>query len=204
MQKLLENYKEYKSDLSSSQLDRIRQLAKGQKPEYLFISCSDSRVMPNLFTKSEPGSLFELQNAGNIIPAYGAEAGRGMVATIDYAVSVLEVKNIIICGHTFCGAMQALFDPEALNKLPDVAKWLEHSEVARRIAHNEVQDGDKIKLTRAAVEANVVVQMNNIATHPSVARAIACNSIDLNGWVYDLETTDILVYDKTHKKFAEA
>src|SRR5688572_22576048 len=127
MQKLIEGLHHFQSQIFSSQRELFERLARGQTPDALFITCSDSRINPNLITQTEPGDLFIIRNAGNIIPPHGAANG-GEGATIEYAVAALGVKDIIVCGHSHCGAMKALLEPERLVNLPTVGAWLSHAE----------------------------------------------------------------------------
>src|ERR1700687_3310142 len=129
----------------------FEQLSNGQNPETLFITCSDSRIDPNLLTRSKPGDLFILRNAGNIVPAHGASSG-GEAATIEFAVAALGVKDIIICGHSHCGAMKGLLHPEQVASLPAVSSWLSHAEATRRIVRDNYGDLDGDCLLRASIE----------------------------------------------------
>src|SRR4051812_32800007 len=117
MQKLVDGIHHFQQNIFSSHERLFKRLVKGQNPLALFITCSDSRIDPMLLTQADPGELFIMRNAGNIVPPYGAVRG-GEAATIEYAVSVLAVKEIIVCGHSHCGAMNALLQPDLLTKLP--------------------------------------------------------------------------------------
>lgn len=201
MKKLLSGFKKYRSGLTEADLKEQLELSKGQTPDHLFIACSDSRVMPSLFTQSPPGRLFEIQTAGNLVPAYGTDSGYGIAATIEYAVSVLRVSHVVVCGHSFCGAMGALFDLKTLADLPDVANWLRHAESARRLAlHKEKIIDPRApatpELIQAAVEANVVAQLDNLRTHPSIATGLASEQLQIHGWVYHIEDADVSVYNR--------
>lgn len=127
MEKLIRGIHEFQSTHFSPQRELFQRLAGGQRPDALFITCSDSRIDPSLLTQTKPGELFILRNAGNIVPPYGAANG-GEGATIEYAIRALGIRDIIVCGHTHCGAMQGLLQPEALEDLPAVRSWLSHAE----------------------------------------------------------------------------
>src|SRR5271170_3206620 len=127
MQKLIQGIHEFQKENFVPLQGLFERLAKGQNPETLFITCSDSRIDPNLLTRSKPGDLFILRNAGNIVPAHGAGNG-GEAATIEFAVAALGVKDIIICGHSHCGAMQSLLQPELVASLTAVSSWLSHAD----------------------------------------------------------------------------
>jgi carbonic anhydrase len=178
----------------------FEQLAKGQNPEILFITCSDSRIDPNLLTRSKPGDLFILRNAGNIVPPHGAANGCE-AATIEFAVSGLGVKDIIICGRSHCGAMQGLLKPETVASLPTVASWLSHAETTRRIVRDNYVHLDGDRLLTATVEENVLVQLENLRTLPSVASRLVRGDLHLHGWVYKIETGDVFAYDRSTGQF---
>ena len=201
MQKLVNGIHEFREKFFTSNKQLFQRLAKGQQPLALFITCSDSRIDPNLLTQTQPGELFILRNAGNIVPPYGASLG-GEAATIEYAVSVLKVKDIIICGHSHCGAMNGLLHPEQLGDLPAVRTWLAHADATARImAENYrhiVEDGPRLTAT---VEENVLVQLENLRTHPSVAAKLGRGELSLQGWVYKFETGQVFGYDAEQGQF---
>lgn len=202
MQRLVDGIHKFQQDIFASQQRLFQRLADGQKPLALFITCSDSRINPNLLTQTEPGELFIMRNAGNIVPPYGT-ATCGEAATIEYAVSVLKVEDIVLCGHSHCGAMGALLQPESVNDLPAVKNWLQHAESTTRIIkenYGHITDA-KARLT-ATVEENVLVQLEHLRTHPSVAAAISRRSLKLHGWVYKFETGQVFAYDAQQHQFA--
>lgn len=200
MQKLIQGLHHFQSNIFSSQRELFERLAGGQSPDALFITCSDSRINPNLITQTQPGDLFILRNAGNIIPPFGAANG-GEGATIEYAVSALGVKDIIVCGHSRCGAMSGLLSPESLTELPTVRTWLSHAEATRRIVKENYGHLCGDALQTATVEENVLVQIENLRTHPSVAAAIARGALNLHGWVYKFETGQVFAYDPEDGQF---
>ena len=196
MQKLIEGIHQFQNDVFSPKQRLFEGLVDGQHPLALFITCSDSRINPNLLTQTEPGELFILRNAGNIVPPYGAVEG-GEAATIEYAVSVLEVSDIVICGHSHCGAMAGLLDQSQLSKLTAVRSWLSHAESTHRIIEENyahITDG-AARLT-ATVEENVLVQLENVRTHPTVAAALGRKALSLHGWVYKFETGEVFQDDR--------
>jgi carbonic anhydrase len=200
MEKLINGLHQFQSSVFSSQRQLFERLARGQRPEALFITCSDSRVNPNLITQTEPGDLFILRNAGNIIPPYGAANG-GEGATIEFAVAGLGVKDIIVCGHSHCGAMQGLLNPALLERLPAVRGWLSHAEATRRIIRENYRHLADRKLLTAATEENVLVQIESLRTHPSVAARLSRGDLNLHGWVYEIETGEVLAYDPEASRF---
>lgn len=200
MQKLIQGLHHFQANIFSSQRDLFERLAQGQKPEALFITCSDSRINPNLITQTAPGDLFILRNAGNIIPPYGAAQG-GEEATIEYAVAVLGVKDIIVCGHSHCGAMGALLNQEGLEDLPAVKSWLGQAEATRRIVKENYRHLSGQALVTAAIEENTLVQIENLRTHPAVAAKVSRGELSLHGWVYQIETGRVFSYDPAQGQF---
>src|SRR5689334_15809030 len=139
MKKLLDGIHRFQSGVFGAQKELFTRLSKGQDPDALFITCSDSRINPNLITQTQPGDLFILRNAGNIIPPFGAANG-GEGATIEFAIAGLGVKDIIVCGHSLCGAVKGLLNLESIKKLPSVVSWLSHAEATRRIVEENYID----------------------------------------------------------------
>jgi carbonic anhydrase len=200
MQKLVAGIHHFQSDIFRPRREFFDRLAAGQSPEVLFITCSDSRVNPNLITQTEPGELFILRNAGNIVPPYGTSAG-GEAATIEFAVAALGVKDIVICGHTHCGAMKGLLDRPDSTKLPAVEKWLMHAEATRRIVLDKYSDRAPAALLTTTIEENVLVQLDHLRTHPAVAAGLASERLKLHGWVYKIETGEVFAYDAASGQF---
>jgi carbonic anhydrase len=155
-------------------------LANSQAPSVLFITCSDSRVDPSLITQTLPGELFVLRNVGNLVPAHGVDTQSA--AVVEYAVAVLGVKRIVVCGHSNCGAMNALLHPESVVDIPDVARWVEHAAPVRA----RVADVDEHDRWDAAIEASVRYQVELLQTHPSVITALDSGRLRIEGWVYDI------------------
>lgn len=174
--------------------------AKGQRPEALFITCSDSRVHPRELTGSAPGEVFILRSAGNLVPPPGTGLS-GEAATIEYAVSALEVKEVILCGHTRCGAMQGILQPELLADMPMVAAWLGLAEATRRVVRELHPDLQGQALLDAATQINVQVQLQSLRTIPAVAARLAAGRLKLHGWVYDVECGEVLAYDAGQGRF---
>ncbi len=200
MQKLIQGIHQFQQADFLPLQGLFAQLAKGQTPETLFITCSDSRIDPNLLTQSRPGDLFILRNAGNIVPPHGAANG-GEAATIEFAVAALGVKDIIICGHSHCGAMQGLLQPELVAALPTVSAWLSHAETTRRIVRDNYKHLDGVRLLTATIEENVLVQLENLRTLPSVASRLAAGNLKLHGWVYKIETGEVFAFDHESGQF---
>ncbi|VTR96251.1 carbonic anhydrase : Carbonic anhydrase OS=Planctomyces brasiliensis (strain ATCC 49424 / DSM 5305 / JCM 21570 / NBRC 103401 / IFAM 1448) GN=Plabr_1495 PE=3 SV=1: Pro_CA [Gemmata massiliana] len=200
MQKLIQGIHRFRTEDFRPLQGLFEQLAKGQNPETLFITCSDSRIDPNLLTRSRPGDLFILRNAGNIVPSHGAASG-GEAATIEFAVAGLGVRDIIICGHSHCGAMKGLLQPETVAALPAVTSWLSHAETTRRIVRDNYGHLEGERLVTATVEENVLVQLENLRTLPAVASRLVRGDLHLHGWVYKIETGEVFAYDTSSGQF---
>ncbi|MCS6286446.1 MAG: Carbonic anhydrase [Nitrospirota bacterium] len=200
MKKLIEGFKKFQREVFKTKRDLFTSLAKGQEPRALFISCSDSRIDPCLVTQTEPGELFILRNAGNLVPSYGTTIG-STIATIEYAVGVLNVKNIIVCGHTDCGVVKAILEPEQVDDLPAVKMWLLQAEATRRVVRDNYSHLTGDALYVATTQENVRIQLNHLKTHPLVAARLRSKSLELHGWVYSIETGDVWTYDFAQDAF---
>jgi carbonic anhydrase len=201
MQKLVEGIHRFQDNIFARQQRLFQRLADGQNPQALFITCSDSRIDPTLLTQTEPGDLFILRNAGNIVPPYDPQGG-GEAATIEYAVAVLGVQDIIVCGHSHCGAMSGLLHPEQINDLPAVKNWLAHAEATSRIMKENYEHiTEPRERLIATVEENVLVQLENLRTHPSVLAAMSRRELKVHGWVYKFETGQVFSYDPAAGQF---
>lgn len=172
----------------------------GQSPKALMISCADSRVVPELITSAAPGDLFVTRNAGNIVPPF-SNANGGVSSAVEYAIMALGVRDIVICGHSHCGAMKAFSSPEALAKMPNVAAWLKHAQAAHSVVCSAYHDLTAEEAVTATALENVVVQLNHLRTHPSVASAMAKGELTLHGWFFEIETGTILAYDGQQERF---
>ncbi len=200
MQKLIQGIHEFQQQHFRPLQGLFEQLAHGQSPETLFITCSDSRIDPNLLTRSQPGELFILRNAGNIVPPHGAANG-GEAATIEFAVAGLRVKDLIVCGHSHCGAMKGLLEPETVAPMPALAGWLNHAATTQRIVRDNYGHLDGQRLLMAAVQENVLVQLENLRTLPAVASGLVRGDLHLHGWVYKIETGEVFAFDSKQGQF---
>ena len=202
MEKVLKGLLRFQKEVFAKKKKLFASLSKQQNPSLLFVTCSDSRIDPSLMTQTDPGDIFIIRNAGNLIPTYGAAIG-GSTATIEYGVSVLQVKDIIVCGHTDCGAMKGLLHPEKLQELPAVKAWLQHAGTTGRIVkdHGAHLKGDE--LFAAAIRENVLVQLDHLRTHPAVATRLRRGDLRLHGWVYSIGTGEVWVYDSEKKDFVD-
>ena len=199
MEDIIAGVRAFHRDVFPANRELFSELAAGQSPDALMITCSDSRIDPYLLTQARPGQLFELRNAGNLVPPYGGPIG-GVTATIEFAVVGLRVPNIIICGHCECGAMGGLLNPESLGAMPRVAEWLDHAAVVRD-SLAEAGQLDAPNALELAAEANVIVQLDHLRTHPAVAAALASGRLALHGWVYDVASGEVRVYNDERQEF---
>jgi carbonic anhydrase len=200
MEKLIKGHKRFLAEVFPARKSHFHLLAEGQAPEWLFITCADSRVLPDLILGTEPGDLFISRSIGNVVPATSQDVD-GVTATIEYAVDALRVKHVIVCGHSDCGAMKAALDHKSLDKLPKARRWLEHVEAA--FAYQQPlnpADGDGAELA-ALIRGNVVAQLTNLHAQVPVTRAIAEGRLSVHGWYYDILTGRIEQYDEALKKF---
>lgn len=200
MQKLVDGIHHFQANIFSSQRALFERLARGQEPQTLFITCSDSRINPNLITHTEPGEIFILRNAGNIIPPYDIDNG-GETATIEYAVAALGVKDVVVCGHSLCGAMTGVLQPHTVAHLPAVTYWLNHAAATRHIMNEKYAHLSGDARWTGAAQENVLVQLENLRTHPSVAARLASGDLKLHGWVYKIETGEVFAYDPASAQF---
>jgi carbonic anhydrase len=200
MDHLLSGIHQFHSQVFAREKEFYSSLAEGQSPSALFISCSDSRVDPNLILQVNPGELFALRNAGNLVPPYGASNG-GEGPSIEYAVAALGVKHIVVCGHSQCGAIKALLDLKSLDKFPAVRSWLQHAETTRRIIAENYGQLSGAELLDAAIQEHVLVQIENLQTHPVVAAALQRGELTLHAWVYRLESGQILAFSSETEAF---
>ena len=174
---------------------------EGQSPQALMISCSDSRIVPEHIMQARPGELFVCRNAGNIVPPY-SQANGGVTATVEYAVMVLGVSDIIVCGHSGCGAMKALMNPESLAGMPNVAAWLRHGSAAHAVVAQSYDGLEEDNAVFAASLENVVVQLAHVRTHPAVAAKIARGELTLHGWFVDIRDGSVLALDGVSGRFS--
>lgn len=193
MQRLVEGVQRFLRTVHARDRVLFERLAAGQAPETLLITCVDSRVVPDLITQSRPGDVLVLRNAGNIVPpsdvAPGSEA-----AAVEFAVEGLRVRDVIVLGHADCGAMRKLLDPGGL---PLLDRWLEHAQEARRVALEEPQE----HRLHAAIEANVLHQLEHLQSYEFVARARAEGRLTLHGWVWDIASGVVTAFDAEQGAF---
>ncbi|QWT21114.1 carbonic anhydrase [Bacillus sp. NP157] len=202
MDRLIQGFDQFRREMTTEQRETFARLANGQTPHTMFITCADSRVMPELMFNAQPGDLFVYRNVGNIVPPY-AQHVSGVVAAIEYAVTALKVQHIVICGHSDCGAMKALQNPAALKGKPSVEQWLKHADVARYVVAENRPTIQGEEGLRYLTEENVVGQLEHMRTLPAVAAAMANGSLRIHGWIYDIAKTEITAFDPSEGRFRQ-
>jgi carbonic anhydrase len=201
IRRLLEGVRRFHDNEFPRDHSIFEHLASGQHPHTLFITCADSRIVPELITQTAPGELFVCRNIGNIVPIYG-ESSCEVAAVIEYACIQLRVSEIVVCGHSDCGAMKALQMPPTEEHMPAVASWLSNAAEVRDVVQASHPDGlEGPEAVQALVEQNVRAQLANLRTHPAVAARIAENSIEMHGWVYDIGAGIIGILDAKNREF---
>lgn len=178
----------------------FRQLARRQSPRVLFITCADSRVVPALITQTRPGDLFVERNPGNIVPVY-SQVSVGVSASIEYAVDVLGVSDIIVCGHSDCGAVKAILHPEKLARLPAVKRWLLYGNRSRRGLERMTPIGGEDERLTVLTQLNAIAQMEHLLSHPCVRRGFRRGRLTVHGWVYRIHDGEVLALDRTDGRF---
>lgn len=195
MKKLIEGLQQFQTGYFSSHRELFEELSHGQHPRILFITCSDSRIDPNLITQAKVGELFVIRNAGNIIPPFGAANG-GEGAAIEYAISALDIEQVIVCGHSHCGAMKGLLKMSSLEeKMPLVHNWLKHAEATRQLINDNYSNLEGEELLEVTVAENVLTQLENLQTYPIIRSRLHQGRLTLHGWIFRIETGEVLEYD---------
>ncbi len=183
--KIVEGVKKFQADVYPSQREMFEKLKAKQQPIALFITCADSRVVPNLFTQTGPGDFFVERNPGNLVPHYSEFVG-GVSSGIEYAMLVLKVPLIVICGHTDCGVMKALLHDEQSQGLPAMQQWMRYASEARHRVMRDHSDATEAEKLRLITEYNVLKQVENLKSHPSVSSRLTRGEVEIHGWVYDI------------------
>jgi carbonic anhydrase len=195
MKKLIAGLREFKADYFPVRQALFEQLAHGQHPRVLFITCADSRIVPHLITHTDVGELFVIRNAGNIIPPFGAANG-GEGATVEYAVQALGIHQIVVCGHSHCGAMKGLLKLNQLQEdMPLVYDWLRHTDATRLLLKENYNHYSEEEQLEIAIAENVLTQIENLKTYPAIHSKLFQGKMEIYGWIYHLETGEVLAYD---------
>ncbi len=200
MSRFAEGVVRFQREVFPEKRELFERLSTGQSPEALFITCSDSRIETAMLTQTDPGELFICRNAGNIVPPHTNQTG-GMTASIEFAVGALRVPNIVVCGHTECGAMKGAMNRDALTHLPHVREWLGFSQGAVDIVEALGAGLSEAERMQMLLEQNVILQLQHLKTHPTVAVALAQKAVQLHGWVYDIKTGAVSAFDEATREW---
>lgn len=181
----------------------FRLAKEGQAPKALFIGCSDSRVLPELFTHSKPGELFVVRNAGNFVPSWDPRiAWDGVAASIVYAVDVLNVAEVIVCGHSHCGAIQGLYNEQAIKTIPYLSSWIQFGEKAKKLVLGANSDlKDKAVLYDLTARLSVVLQLEQLLAYPSIQKRVKEGKLFLHGWYFTIETGELEYFDTEKEQY---
>ena len=200
--RMLAGHERFRREVFPERREHFHLLAEMQQPDVLFVTCSDSRIVPDMIFQSEPGDLFICRNAGNVVPPYTAVSpgsnglsNEGVSATIEYAVKVLGVSHIIICSHSDCGAARAVFEERDVSQLPITSRWLTYVQAARAYMQPVDEDADELTRLKEFICANVRRQMENMCTHPEVREGVGGGTLQVHGWFYEIRTGEIEVVD---------
>ena len=195
---LMENNRAWAASMLREDPEFFANLAKGQKPEILWIGCADSRVPANQIIGLKPGEVFVHRNIANVV----VHSDFNCQSVIEYAVSVVQVKHIIVCGHSDCGAMRAVMHPEKVRSYRAVARWIRHAERVSAIAHELHSHLDDDEMLDRLIEENVIAQLHNLVTHPCVAAKMRAGSLQIHGMVFDIASGAFRILDRQTDRFA--
>jgi carbonic anhydrase len=205
LRKLILGIVEFREQSLPHYAARFRELAAGQNPDTLFITCADSRVVPNLLVSTDPGDLFTMRNVGNLVPpatADGVSVGDlSEASAIEYAVAGLKVRNIVICGHSECGAMGAVLAEHGLDDAPNLALWLGHAQAAAMQLKLEPENAHGLARHDRLSQLNVLVQLDHLMTYPVVRQAVEAGNLHLSGWWFDIASGDMHGYEPESESF---
>jgi carbonic anhydrase len=205
MRKLIMGIVEFREKMLPQYAEQFSKLALAQTADALFITCSDSRVVPDLLVSTHPGDLFTMRNVGNLIPPATAEGDStgdlSEASAIEYAVLVLKVANIVVCGHSECGAMKAVYARNPKMKAPNLEKWLCHANDATLRLEHEGPLDDRLKPHDQLSQLNVLVQLEHLMTYPMVRQQVTAGTLVLSGWWFDIATGDMYAYEPASRSF---
>lgn len=201
MNQIREGVRRFRSVIFPAMRELYESLAEKQKPHTLFLTCGDSRIEPSLLTGTEPGQIFVERTPGNIVPVYDETASVGVSASIEYAVSVLGVKNVIVCGHSACGAMHALLDATGLDGLPATARWLQYAQPAVELLKRDDSKHSEPNRLTMLTKLNVIEQMEHLHSHPAIEEGFELGTLEIHGWFYEIHTGTVEVFDPASGRF---
>jgi len=208
VKKLVNGIIDFRQNMKPNHRETFARLALGQFPDSLFITCSDSRVAPNVFASTDPGDLLVVRNVGNLIPECGGNHGLSLTdesegAAIEFAVATLKVAHVIICGHSECGGMRALYEGRDKIATPNLKAWLRHGEKALTTLNKEKNTPKELAPHNRLSQLNVLQQIENLKSYPIIQEALAAKKIKLHAWWFELATATVHFFDPVSRKFVE-
>lgn len=196
MAKIFEGIYKFKNEDFEKYKHIFENLKNKQNPHTLFIGCADSRIIPNLITKTMPGELFTVRNIANLVPPYrDTEEYVATTSAVEYAVLSLNVENIVVCGHSNCGGCYSAIHPDLLTNMPHVKKWIELINPAVEEARRICKDNDELKIEMIVEQLNIVNQIKNLLTYPFIKERYEKGMLNIYGWYYIIESGDIYNYN---------
>ncbi len=201
MTRIIKGVFDFQKNVHGTREQLFKNLGAGQKPLALFITCSDSRISPDMLTQTQPGELFIMRNAGNIVSPFSWDHASGEAATLEYAVKQLKVREVIICGHAKCGAVHGLLHLDQLDGLPEVKRWLNFSKPVLAALKKDTEGMTPDEVLAIGIERNVLQQLENVKSYPFVQEAIDRGELRLHAWVYHFETGTVVAHDQAKKRF---
>jgi carbonic anhydrase len=205
MKKLIQGIVDFRERLLPEYAQRFRELAQHQDPDVLLVTCSDSRIVPELLASTDPGDLFVMRNVGNLVPpatAAGVSTGDVSEASaIEYSVLVLNVSHVVVCGHSECGAMKAALAGQPMPETPNLANWLHHASSAVFRLEQEGPLDPRLSRPNQLSQLNVLVQLEHLASYPIVRQRIAEGTLHLSGWWFNIATGEVSAYDRESRTF---
>lgn len=202
MKKLINGIVEFRKNISKENKQLFSELALGQKPDALFIACSDSRVVPNLFASTNPGDLFVLRHIGNLIPPQCSNCGENAPqAAIEFSLHNLKISNIIVCGHSECFAMTAIAENLKIANCPHLELWLKHGQEALAKVRQGLIFNPNLSLTNQVSQANVLLQMEHLLTYPFIRERVEAKTLKIHGWWFDIGHADVYCFEPLFNQF---
>lgn len=205
MKKLIHGIVKFRENLTPEKRETFSRLALGQSPDTLLVTCSDSRVAPNVFASTDPGDLFVVRNVGNLVPRCEENGLTGSdeseAAAIEFAVSLLHITDIIVCGHSECGAMQAILKGRSQVTQPHLQSWLRHGEQALERLRSKGGPDQSLSPHNQLSQLSVLLQLENLMSHPLVAEQVKKGKLRLHGWWFDIAQATVHAYEQENSRF---
>jgi carbonic anhydrase len=202
MRRLIQGIIDFRKNLTEESRELFSRLALGQKPDTLFIACCDSRVVPNLFASTDPGDLFVLRNMGNLVPPVTSSQDDSVSAALEFSISSLKITDIVICGHSECGAMQALAQGvENFFTCPHLISWLKHGQPSLDRVKNGFIPDPSLSLHNQISQANVLQQIEHVKSYPFVREQLESEQLRIHGWWFDIARADVYSYEENLDQF---